>query len=109
MDYSIFSNEPVNVEPSELSTLNIKTVDFNIQNSTLPEGHNLVVVEDSQFDVSLLSKITTGLTPRGFVLLVENISAKPSSDLKSTNLQIVSVTENNNKKYFLLKKVIQCF
>lgn len=99
----------MNVEPSELSALNIEIVDFNIQNSPLPEGCHLVVVEDSQFNVPVLSKIATGLAPRGFVLLVENISAKPPTDLNSTNLQIVAVNENNNKKYFLLKKVMQCF
>lgn len=89
--------------------MNIEIVDFNIQNSSLPEGYHLIVVEDSQFNVSLLSKIATGLAPRGFVLLVENISAKPPTVLKSTNLQIVAVIENSNKKYFLLKKVMQCF
>jgi len=65
----------------------------------------LIVAEDIQFDATILSKISAALAPRGFVLLVENINAIASSKLQSNNLQIVAVIENDDKKYFLLKKV----
>lgn len=109
VDYSVLSNKPVNVEESKLSALNIETVDYNIENGSLPDGYHLVVSEDSRFNTTLLDKISAALSPRGFVLLVEDVSAVPPSTLKSSNLQLVSVTENNNKKYFLLKKVTLIF
>jgi len=65
----------------------------------------LIVSDDIQFDATLLAKISAALAPRGFVLLVENRSVIASSTLKSFNLQTVTVIENDNKKYFLLKKV----
>jgi len=106
VDYSVLANGPVNVEESKLNALDINILNFDIKNSTLPEGNHLVVTENSQFDTSILSKISTALAPRGFVLLVENISiCVPSSTLKSLSLQIVSNVENNGNKYFLLKKV----
>jgi fatty acid synthase len=84
-------------------------VNFNIENSSLPEGYHLVVVENTQFEVSFLSKIAAALAPRGFVLLVENTSIVLSATLKESNLQKVAVIENNNKNYFLLKKVSRHF
>lgn len=72
----------------------------------MPEKYHLVVAEDSQFNTTLLIKISEALAPRGFVLLVENVSAVPLPTIKSFNLQVVAVTENNYKKYYLLKKVI---
>lgn len=84
-------------------------MNFNIQNSSLPEGYHLVVVENTQFEVTFLSKIASALAPRGFVLLVENTSVELSTKLKESNLQKVAVIENNNKNYFLLKKVSRPF
>lgn len=83
-------------------------MDFNIQNSPLLEVYHLVVIENTQFEVSLLSNISAALAPRGFVLLVENTSVVPSAKLNASNLQKVAVIENNNKNYFLLKKVTKC-
>lgn len=106
MDYTVLSNKPIDIEQSKLSSLDIEIVDFNIQNESLPDGHHLIVADDILFDATSLGKISTALAPRGFVLLVENISAATeSSTLKSFNLQTVAVIENDNKKYFLLKKV----
>lgn len=81
-------------------------MNFDTNNATLPGEYHLIVSENSQFDNHLLSKISAALVPRGFVLLMENVTVVPSSTLKSLNLQTVSVIENNNKKYFLLKKVL---
>lgn len=100
------SNKPVNIEENKLSALDIKIVDFDVQNTSLPEKYHLVVAEDTQFESTLLTKISEALAPRGFVLLEENVSTETLSTIKSFNLQVVAVTENNNKKYFLLKKVI---
>jgi len=105
VDYTVLSNNPVNIDQSKLSSLDIEIVEFNIQNASLPDGYNLIVADDIQFDGTLLGKISAALAPRGFVLLVENIDAIASSTLKSFNLQMVTVIENDNKKYFLLKKV----
>jgi len=105
VDYTVLSNKPDKIDQSKLSSLDIEIVDFNIQNTSLPDGYHLIVADDIQFDDTLLSKISAALAPRGFVLLVENIDAIASSTLKSFNLQIVAVIENDNKKYFLLKKV----
>lgn len=105
MNYSILSNTTVNVEESKLSALDIGLINFDIKNEPLPGEYHLIISEDSQFDTTLLSKISAGLAPRGFILLIENSSTVPSSNLKSLDLQVVTVTENNNKKYFLLKKV----
>lgn len=86
--------------------MDIHVFDFDAKSASLPEGYHLVVVQDSQFDSTLLSEISASLAPRGFVLSVENISATPSTtQLKPLGLQVVAVTENNNKKYFLMKKV----
>lgn len=109
MDYTILSNKPVNVELSKLSSLDIEIVDIDIQNAPLPDGYHLIVADYIKFDTSLLAKISAALAPRGFVLLVENMSTTASSVLKSVDLQIVTIIENNNKKYFLLKKVIQVY
>lgn len=109
VNYSVLSNTPVNVEESKLSALDIRTVNFDIKNESLPGEYHLIISEESQFDTTLLSKISAGLAPRGFVLLIENISAVPPSNLKSLELQVVTVTGNNNKKYFLLKKVKSIF
>jgi len=105
VDYTVLSNKPVNIEQSKLSSLGIEIVDFNTQNAALPDEYHLIVADDIQFDATLLGKISLALAPRGFVLLVENVSAVASSNLKSFNLQIVTVIEKDNKKYFLLKKV----
>jgi len=96
------------MEQSKLSALDIEVVDVDIKNASLPNKYHLVVAEDSQFDMILLSKIAVALELRGFLLLIENNFATPSSNLKTLNLQIVAVTQNNNYKYFLLKKVT-CF
>lgn len=101
----MLSNGPINVEQSKLSALDIEVVDIDIKNASLPNEYHLVVAEDSQFDTILLSKIAVALEPRGFLLLIENNSAAPSSNLKTLNLQIVAIAQNNNYKYFLLKKV----
>lgn len=94
------------IDQSKLSSLDIKTVEFDIKNASLPgDGFHLIVADDINFDAILLAKISVALAPRGFVLLVENISTIASLTLKSLNLQIVAVVENNDKKYFLLKKV----
>lgn len=105
VDYTILSNKPVNIEQSKLSSLDIEIVDFNIQNASLSDGYHLIVADDINFDTSVLGKISSALTPRGFVLLIENISTLTPTTLKSLNLQIVSAIENGDKKYFLLKKV----
>lgn len=105
MDYTVHSNKPANLEQSKLSSLDIEIVDFNIQNASLPDGYHLIIADDIQFDASKLSKISAALAPRGFVLLVENVSAVASPTLKSFDLQIVTVIEQDDKKYFLLKKV----
>ncbi|XP_060865504.1 fatty acid synthase-like [Metopolophium dirhodum] len=105
VDYTVLSNKPVDIDQSKLSSLDIEIVDFNVQNASLPDGYHLIVADDIQFDATLLGKISAALTPRGFVLLVENIDAVASSTLKSFNLQMVTVIENNYKKYFLLKKL----
>lgn len=105
MDYTVLSNKPGDIDQSKLSSLDIEIIDFNIQNTSLPDGYHLIVADDIQFDATLLSKISAALAPRGFVLLVENIDAVVSSTLKSFNLQMVTVIENDDKKYFLLKKV----
>ncbi|VVC37697.1 Acyl transferase/acyl hydrolase/lysophospholipase,Acyl transferase,GroES- [Cinara cedri] len=105
VDYSVLSNKPINVEESKITDLDIGIVNFDIKNESLPKENHLVISEDSQFDITLLSKISASLAPRGFILLIENISAVPSSVLKSLSLQVVNVIENNNKKYFLLKKL----
>jgi len=107
VDYTVLSNNPVNVEQSKLSSLDIDVVEFNIENASLSDGYHLIVADDIHFDVTLLGRISAALSPRGFILLVENISALDSTTLKSLNLQIVTVIENNDKKYFLLKKVCQ--
>jgi len=105
VDYTILSNKPVNIEQSKLSSLDIEIVEFNIQNASLSDGYHLIVADDINFDTTVLDKISTALTQRGFVLLVENISVLTPTALESLNLQIVSAIENDNKKYFLLKKV----
>ncbi|VVC42234.1 Acyl transferase/acyl hydrolase/lysophospholipase,Ketoacyl-synthetase, C- [Cinara cedri] len=105
VNYSVLSNKPVNVEKSKLSALDIKIINFDIKNAILTDKYHLLVAEDSQFDSTLLSTFSTALMPRGFLLLVENITVVPSSMLKSSNLQIVAIAENNNNKYFLLKKL----
>lgn len=89
-----------------MSALNIKIIKFDIKSTILSEKYHLLVADDSQFDSTLLSKFSVALAPRGFLLLVENISVVPSSILESFSLQIVAVIENNNNKYFLLKKVM---
>lgn len=104
----MLSNGPINVEQSKLSALSIEVVDIDIKNTSLPNEYHLIVSEDSQFDTILLSKIAVALEPRGFLLLIENNFVAPSSNLKTLNLQIVAVTQNNNYTYFLLKKVT-CF
>lgn len=109
MNYTVLSSKPVNIDQSKLSSLDIEIVDFNIQNASLPDGYHLIVADDIQFDGTLLGKISAALAPRGFVLLVENADAIASSKLKSFNLQMVTVIENDNKKYFLLKKVSQYY
>lgn len=88
-----------------MSALNIELVNFDIKNESLSERYHFIISEDSQFDTTLLSKISTALAPRGFILLIENISAEPSSILKSLSLQVVTIIENKSKKYLLLKKV----
>lgn len=105
MDYTVLSNKSANLEQSKLSSLDIEIVDFNIQNASLPDRYHLIVADDIQFNATKLSKISSALAPRGFVLLVENASAVASSTLKSFDLQIVTVIEQDNEKYFLLKKV----
>lgn len=105
MDYTVLSSKPVNIDHSKLSSLDIEIVDFNIQNGSLSDGYHLIVADGIQFDATKLSKISAALAPRGFVLLVENVSAVECSTLKSFDLQIVTVIEKDNKKYFLLKKV----
>ncbi|XP_060836830.1 fatty acid synthase-like isoform X2 [Rhopalosiphum padi] len=105
VDYTVLSNNPVNVEQSKLLSLDINVVEFYIENSSLSDGYHLIVADDIHFDAALLGKISAALSPRGFILLVENISAPASTTLKSLNLQIVTVIENNDKKYFLLKKL----
>ncbi|XP_026810325.1 fatty acid synthase-like [Rhopalosiphum maidis] len=105
VDYTVLSNNPVNVEQSKLSSLDIDVVEFNIENASLSDEYHLIVANDIHFDGTLLGKISAALSPRGFILLVENISALASTTLKSLNLQIVTVIENNDKKYFLLKKL----
>jgi len=109
VNYTVLSSKPVNIDQSKLSSLDIEIVDFNIQNASLPDGYHLIVADDIQFDGTLLGKISAALAPRGFVLLVENADAIASSKLKSFNLQMVTVIENDNKKYFLLKKVSQYY
>lgn len=94
------------MDPSKLSALNIEVVNFGIKNESLPEVYHLIVAEDTQFDTTLLSKISAALAPRGFVILAENTSAVYSLIMTTLGLQIVSVTQAYNKKYFLLKKVI---
>ncbi|XP_050064418.1 fatty acid synthase-like [Aphis gossypii] len=105
VDYTILSNKAVNIEQSKLSSLDIEIVDFNIQNAPLSDAYQLIVADDINFDTTVLDKISSALTPRGFVLLVENISALTPTTLESLNLQIVSVIEKGDKKYFLLKKI----
>ena len=105
MNYTVLSNKPVNIDQSKLSSLDIEIVEFNIQNASLPDEYHLIVADDIQFDCTLLGKISVALAPRGFVLLVENTDAISTSTLTSFNLQMVTVIENDNKKYFLLKKV----
>eukprot|EP00102_Acyrthosiphon_pisum_P027204 XP_016664414.1 PREDICTED: fatty acid synthase [Acyrthosiphon pisum] len=105
VNYTVLSNKPVNIDQSKLSSLDIEIVEFNIQNASLPDEYHLIVADDIQFDGTLLGKISAALAPRGFVLLVENTDAISTSTLTSFNLQMVTVIENDNKKYFLLKKV----
>ncbi|XP_050531344.1 fatty acid synthase-like [Daktulosphaira vitifoliae] len=103
-DYSILSNGAINFDENKLLALDIKSVNHNIKIDPLPEEYHLIVFEDSQFDTDILNKISSALTFRGFVLLIENTSAKFTTS-SSVDLQQVAVIENNAKKYFLLKKV----
>lgn len=107
----MLSNGPVNVDQSKLSALDIEVIDIDIKSASLPHnGYHLVVVEDSQFDSILLSKISMSLAPRGFLLLIENNSAVSCLlSLKTSSLQVIAVIQNNNYKYFLLKKVTRRF
>lgn len=98
------SSGTINYDESKLSALDIKQVNYNLKNDPLPEEYHLVVFEDSQFNANILSKISSALTSRGFLLLIENASSKCTIS-SSVDLQQVAVIENNGKKYFLLKKV----
>lgn len=106
MDYSVLSDGPVIDDQNKLSASGIEVLDFDVTNASLPKEYHLVVTKNTQFDITLLCKISTALAPRGFVLLVENGTVTPPLTLqKQTSLQIVSVVRNHKNKYFFLKKV----